>query len=277
LEDVASLKFIIIAQREIKLGFRNPWAYSFLVLFTFFTMAVLLIQSQTGTEGYTHATGSLLNLIMYLLPLMTLLLGSFAVTAEKEEGGWQLLATYSLSGFQLLLGKYVGLCAVLFCIVGFSFGLSGVLGAILGKNFSLYTLSFFYFASLVLVFVFLGLAVFIGTLTGNRWQALTIGVGIWFIFILAWPTLLIAVLGFLPYPMIKPALQTLTFLNPAEIIRVFMVTRIGGGSSFGPEYYEWIRWMRGTSGLIGFAGANILWIASTLLLGTVTWERRRFE
>lgn len=268
---------LIIAQREIKLGFRNPWAYSFLALFTFFTLAVLLISSQSGIEGYTHTTGSLLNLILYLLPLMTLLLGAFAVTAEKEEGGWQLLATYTLSSFQLLLGKYAGLCAVMFAIVGFSFGLSGVLGGLLGRDFSLYTLSFFYFASLVLVFVFLGLAIWIGTLAKNRWQALTIGVGIWFILILAWPTLLIAVLGFLPYPLIKPSLMTLTFLNPAELVRVFMVTRIGGGSSFGPEYYDWIGWMKGPGGLLGFAGASLLWIAATLALGTLVWERRRFE
>lgn len=268
---------MIIAQREIKLGFRNPWAYSFLVLFTFFTLAIVLIQAQTGMDGYTHATGSLLNLILYLLPLMTLLLGSFAVTAEKEEGGWQLLATYSLSSFQLLLGKYAGLCAVLFAIVGFSFGLSGVVGGLLGRNFSLYTLAFFYFASLVLVFVFLSVAVWIGTIARNRWQALTVAVAIWFLFILAWPTLLIAILGFLPYPMIKPALQILTFLNPAELIRIFMVTRIGGGSSFGPEYYEWIGWMKGPGGLAGFAGASALWIAVCLFVGTLIWERRRFD
>lgn len=270
------MNFMIIAQREIKLGFRNPWAYSFLALFSFFTIAVLLISSQTGIEGYTHATGSLLNLILYLLPLMTMLLGAFAVTAEREEGGWQLLATYSLSSFELLLGKYVGLCAVLFAIVGFSFGLAGVLGAVLGRAFSMYTLSFFYFASLILVFVFLGVAVWLGTMAGNRWQALTMGVGLWFILILAWPTLLIAVLGFLPYPMIKPALQALVFLNPSELIRVFMVTRIGGGTSFGPEYYQWIQWMGGPGGAVAFGAASLLWIALTLLAGTLVWERRRF-
>jgi Cu-processing system permease protein len=269
------LNFMIIAAREVKLGFRNPWAYSFLALFAFFTLAVLLIQSQAQIEGYTHTTGSLLNLILYLLPLMTLLLGSFAVTAEKEEGGWQLLATYSLSSFQLLLGKYVGLSAVLFAIVGVSFGLSGLLGGLLSKSFSLYTLGFFYFASLLLVFVFLGLAVWIGAAARNKWQALTIGVALWFVLILAWPTLLIAVLGFLPYPLIKPVLQVLTALNPAEMIRVFMITRIGGGSSFGPEYYEWIKWLRGTSGLIGFIGMGFLWIIVSLAVATLVWERGR--
>ncbi|WP_438444243.1 ABC transporter permease [Gorillibacterium sp. sgz5001074] len=269
------MNFMIIAARELKLGFRNPWAYSFLALFTFFSAAVLLIQSQTRIEGYTHTTGSLLNLILYLLPLMTILLGSFAVTSEKEEGGWQLLATYSLTSFQLLLGKYVGLAAVLFAIVGVSFGVSGLLGSLLGHSLSVYTLAFFYFSSLLLVFVFLGVSVWIGAWAKNRWQALTIGVGLWFVLILAWPTLLIALLGFLPYPVIKPALQILTAMNPAELIRVFMVTRIGGGTSFGPEYYEWIRWLNGASGLAAFVAIGLLWIAVSLGLATWLWERGR--
>lgn len=269
------MNVIIIAARELKLGFRNPWAYSFLALFSFFTLAVLLIQSQSGIEGYTHTTGSLLNLILYLLPLMTLLLGSFAVTAEKEEGGWQLLATYSLTSLQLLLGKYVGLCAVLFAIVGVSFGFSGVAGSLTGRSFSLYTLAFFYFSSLLLVFVFLGIAVWIGAVVTSRWQALTVGVGLWFLLILAWPTLLIAVLGFLPYPMIKPVLQGLVVLNPAELIRIFMVTRIGGGASFGPEYFEWVQWLRGTSGALAFVGVCLLWIAGSVGASAWFWERGR--
>lgn len=271
------MKWLIIALREIKLGMRNPWAYSFMVLFACFTLAIVLIQSHSGLEGYTHGTGSLLNLILYLLPLMTLLLGSFAVTAEKEEGGWRLLSVYSLSGWQLLLGKYVGLCLVMFTVVGAGFGLSGLIGGILGRNFSLSLLAFFYFSSLALVFIFLGVAVLAGTLARGRWHALTISVGIWFVLVLAWPTLLIAILGFLPYPAIKPALQVLSFLNPAEMVRIFMVTRMGGGASFGPEYAGWIGWMQGPGGLAGFAGAGLAWIACTLLAGTLVWERRRYE
>lgn len=271
------MRSLVIAKREVKLGFRNPWAYSFLALFTFFTLAILLTQAQAGMDGYTYAAGSLLNLVLYLLPLMTLLLGSFAVTAEREEGGWPLLATYSLSSFELLLGKYAGLCAVLLAIVSFSFGLSGVLGGVIGKHVSLPTLMFFYCSSLALVFIFLGIAVFIGALAKNRWQALTIGVGIWFVLVLAWPTLLIAVLGLLPYPLIKPAVQVLSFLNPAEMVRIFAVIRMGGGASFGPEYYQWVSWLKGWGGLAGFAGAALLWIAAALAAGTAIWERRRFE
>lgn len=268
---------MIIAARETKLGFRNPWAYSFLALFSFFTLTVLLIGSQTNIEGYTHSTGSLLNLVLYLLPLMTLLLGSFTVTAEKEEGGWQLLSTYSLSSFSLLTGKYLGLTAVLFTIVGFSFGFAGLAGGIIGRQFSLQLIAFFYFASLLLVFVFLGIAVWIGAVAKNRWQALTIAVALWFVLILAWPTLLISFLGLLPYPAIKPVLMGLVFLNPAELVRIFMVLRIGGGASFGPEYYLWVQWLKTGAGATVFLLVCLAWIAAGLGFATLRWERGRYR
>lgn len=268
---------MIVAARELKLGFRNPWVYTFLVLFSVFVLTILLIQSHTALEGYTYTTGSLLNLLLYLLPLMTLVTGSFAITAEREEGGWQLLSTYSLSGLALIVGKYAGLVAVMFSIVGFSFGLAGLAGGLVGRGFSLYTLAMFYVASLLIVFVFLAISTLIGSLARNRWQALTFGVGIWFVAVLAWPTLLISVLGFLPYPMIKPALQVLVFLNPAELVRIFMIVKIGGGASFGPEYAAWIQWLNQSAGWWVFLGACLLWILACLGLSSWVWERRRYH
>lgn len=269
------MNVLIVALREVKLGFRNPWAYSFLALFSFFSLALLLIQSQSSLQGYTHTTGTMLNLILYLLPLMTLLLGSFAVTAEKEEGGWALLSTFSLSTFAFLLGKYIGLFLVLSVIVAFGYGVSGVLGTFLGQGYSLSSLAFFFSFSLLIVFLFLSIAVWIGTLSRNRWQALTIGVSVWFIYIIGWSSLLIAVLGFVQYSLIKPVLVGLTFLNPAELIRVFMVVKMGGGSIFGPEYFQWIKWIQSPWGVPVFIGVCLLWVAVALGTAMLVWERGR--
>lgn len=269
------MNVLIIASREIKLGFRNPWAYSFLALFSFFSLALLFIQSQSSLQGYTHTTGTMLNLILYLLPLMTLLLGSFAVTAEKEEGGWALLSTYSLSTLSFLLGKFLGLFMVLSVIVAFGYGVSGVLGTVLGQGFTLSSLIFFFAFSLLIVFLFLSVAVWIGTLSRNRWQALTIGVSVWFVYIIGWSTLLISVLGSVHHSMIKPILVGLTFLNPAELVRIFMVVKMGGGSIFGPEYFQWVTWIQSPWGVPIFISACLLWV--TIALGTAmfVWERGR--
>jgi Cu-processing system permease protein len=271
------MNWLTIARREMKLGFRNPWAYAFLALFAAFALAVLLIQSQSRISAYTHTTGALINLILYLLPLMTLLLGSFSMTAEKEDGGWHLLATYPLSSRSLLLGKYAGVAVVLAAIVCFGYGITGVVAALFGQALSIGTLLFFLLFSLLLIFLFLGLSILLGAVSRNRWQALTYGVAVWFVLILGWPTLLVAVLGWLPYTSIKPVLIVLSLLNPAELTRIFMITRLGGGSIFGPEYYQWIRWVIEWKGSLAFVLVGLSWIAATLFGAVRCWERGRYR
>lgn len=267
----------IIAKREMKLGYRNPWAYSFLGLFSVFSLALVLIQSNraVGLAAYTHATGTMMNLILYLLPMMTLLLGSFSVTAEKEDGSWRLLSTYALSSTAYMAGKYLGLVAVLVSILAVGFGLFGLAGAWLGQAVTLPDLLTFFWFSAAILLLYLGMALFIGALARNRWQALTIGVGVWFVTVLAWPTLLIAFLNLLPYSAVKPVLTVLTFCNPAELIRLFTVIQLGAGSVLGPEYVQWVQRASGERGVLSLAAFGLLWLISFHLLAVWAWERGR--
>ena len=269
------MNVFVIAAGEIKLGFRNPWSYSFLALFTLFSLSLWLIQGQQPLGGYTHATGTMLNLIVYLLPLMTLLLGSFSVTGEKEDGRWQLLATYPLSATQWLWGKWIGVSVTLACIVAFGFGLSGMVGWFMDSDFTAESLLWLFSFAEVLMLTFLGLALAVGALCKNRWQALTISVGIWFLFVLGWPTLMIGVLGWVPYGWIKPMLEMLTLLNPAESVRIFTIMKIGGGAVFGPEYYQWLQWARGSGSAAAFALYVLAWVAIPVILAGRYLERRK--
>ncbi|WP_217557328.1 ABC transporter permease [Paenibacillus sp. GbtcB18] len=269
------MNVLTIALREVKVGFRNPWAYSFMALFSLFSLSLLLINAQSFIEGYSSSTSSMLNLILYLLPLMTLLLGSFSLTAEKEEGSWQLLSTYPLATFAFIAGKYTGLTVVMLSIVAFGYGLTGVVGALTGRGLQPATLGLFFAFSTGLVLLFLAIALVLGTFAKNRWQALTAGVAVWFFAVIGWPTLLIAVLGQLPYVWIKSALVALTFLNPAELVRLFVVVKLGGGAALGPEYYEWVRWIGRPEGTLVFMGLCLVWIAVCAGLANWIWERGR--
>lgn len=266
-----------IALKEVKTGFRNPWAYSFLILFSLFNLSLLLIHSQSFVQGYSNVTGSMLNLILYLLPLMTLLLGSFSITAEKEEGSWQLISTYPIGIFSFICGKYLGLAAVLLTIISFGFGLTGIIGTLFGTAFQFQTFSLFFAFSVGLVLLFLAIALWIGTLSKNRWQALTFGVSLWFFLIIGWPTLIVALLGMVPYVWIKPLLIFLTCFNPAELIRLFILVKLSGGSILGPEYFQWVQWIRQPSGTLYFLLLCLLWIGSSMGLAIWVWERSRWH
>ncbi|MNC15752.1 ABC-2 family transporter protein [compost metagenome] len=264
-----------VARRELKMGFRNPWSYSFLGLFCTFSLSLLLINSQNVVEGYTAVTSSMLSLILYLLPLMTLFLGSFSLTSEKEEGSWQLLSTYPMGTMSFVLGKYMGLAAVLLIIVAFGYGLMGLISGLLGMAFDSANYFLFLAFSVGLVLLFLTIALFIGSLSRNRWQALTISVAIWFFTVIGWPSFLIAGLGLVPYLWVKPLLVAFTLLNPAELVRLFVVIKLGGGSVLGPEYYQWIEWIGKSGGSLLFIGVCLIWILISILLVYWIWERGR--
>ncbi|MFF2479649.1 ABC transporter permease [Paenibacillus sp. NPDC058071] len=264
-----------VAIREMKIGFRNPWAYSFMALFALFMFSLLLINAQGYVTGYSGISGTMLNLALYLLPLMALMLGSFSLTSEKEEGNWELLSTYPLRTWSFLTGKYIGLAVVLVTIVAIGFGLSGAAGWLLGGGFDFITYRRLLAFSIGLSLFYLSAAMVVGTLARNRWQALTVAVGIWFFTIIAWPSILIATLGMMPYPWIKPAVTALTFLNPAELTRLFTVVKLGGSSTLGPEYYQWMVWMESSRGTPVFLGVMLVWIAVALSMAISLWEKGR--
>jgi len=266
---------LVVAARELKGGFRNPWAYAFMALFAVFMLSLLLIQSQNYVAGYSGATGTMLNLVLYFLPLMTLAMGAFSVTGEKEDGSWELLSTYPLSTLSFMAGKYAGLSAVMLTVTAMGFGVAALAGWAAGSGFSPAAFWQLYLFSASLSLLFLAVAMLIGALSKNRWQALTIVVAVWFFLIIAWQPILIAALGAMPYMWIKPALTALTLLNPAEMARLFTVVKLGGGAMLGPEYYEWIGWIRGTAGSLGFAGISLLWICGLVLAACLIWERGR--
>jgi len=269
------LRILTVAQREIKLGFRNSWTYSFLILLSIFTIAILLLQSGAATsEGYTDMTGTVMNMTLYLLPLITLLLGGFSATTEKESGQWGLLSTYPISAYAFLWGKWLGLAVILLAMMFFSFGLAGIVSFLFGQQLSIDTLIFFWLFSSCLALVYLSIALFIGSIAKNRWQALIGGIGTWFLTIVIWPLLIVSTLSHLPsYPMIQPTLQALTILNPAEFVRVFSIMKIGAGSAFGAEYDQWITWATGTYGSIIFIGIFLSWILLSLFIGAFIWNR----
>lgn len=264
-----------VATREIRLGFRNSWTYSFLILLTIFTIAILLIQTGvSNTDGYTDVTGAMMNVTLYLLPLITLLLGGISTVTEKEDGNWELLSTYALSTSSFLFGKWIGLSIILLTIITFSFGIAGLITVIFGSGLSISSLLFFWTFSSILALVFLGISIFIGAITNNRWQTLIGAIGVWFLTIIIWPTLLISILSFVPYQWIKPILEASTLFNPAELIRIFAMIKLGAGSVFGSEYDQWVTWMSGSLGSIFFVVLIIIWITGSLSVGALLWERR---
>src|SRR5699024_3844859 len=85
---------------------------------------------------------------------------------------------------------------------------------------------------------------------------------------------MISVLSQLPsYQLIRPFLEGLTVLNPAEFIRVFSIIRMGAGSAFGAEYAQWSVWATSRYGVVVFFAICLGWIFVAVFVGGFIWSR----
>lgn len=210
---------------------------TFLILWVvIFSLLFLLERNNSGISGFTNITGTIVNIILYILPLFMMIIGSFSITTEIENGQWQLLCTYPVSIASYLLGKFGGMFTAQTVVFTFSFGVSMAIGLVAGIQFSVKWLLEIYFFSLLLIYLFLMIGIFLGTAVHTRWKALITTVAIWFFIIMIWPTALIAVLGLVPYPMIETVMKMAMVLNPAEFLRIFLIIKWDSGSILGQSY-----------------------------------------
>lgn len=261
---------------EWKTMTRGRSYYTYLLLWvTIFSLLFLLEGTNDGISGFTNTSGTIVNIILYLLPLFMMIIGAFSITNEIENGQWNLLCTYPVSIRSYLLGKFLGLFTAQSVVFTLSFGVSMSIGLFSGTDLQIKWLLSIYLFSIILIFIFLNLGIFLGALVQTRWKALTTTVAIWFFIIMIWPTALIAVLGLVPYPMIDSLMKIAMMLNPAEFLRVFLIIQWDSGSIFGQSYDSVVHlFQSGTSWFI-LIGYLIFYSIILLTLSFLCLRRRQ--
>jgi Cu-processing system permease protein len=260
---------------EWKTMTRQRSYYTFLLLWVaVFSLLFLLERNNDSISSFTNLTGTIVNILLYLLPLFMMIIGSFSIANEMESGQWQLLCTYPVSISTYLFGKFAGLFTAQTVVFTFSFGFSMAIGLIAGMQLSLQWLLGIYLFSLLLIYVFLILGIFLGTLVKTRWKALTMSVAFWFFLIMIWPTALIALLGLVPYPLIEPLMKVAMILNPAEFLRVFLISKWDSGAIFGQPYDALVQLFQAETGWVILLVYLISYIGFFFSLAMLCLRRR---
>lgn len=259
-----------IVAKEIKVNLRSAWTYTFLILLFVFMLPIVFLHADhiSSIGQYSKLTGTIMNLLLYFLPLMTLIISSFSITSEKEDDSLAFILTFPINGIIWTSGKLIGIIAVLLMINVLNLTVLGLLSLVSNTPLTLENYTFLALFSISITIVFASVGVLLGSIAKNRWQSLILSVSFWILFVLAWPILFITFLSTLHYSLVTMILQIATILNPAEIIRVFFTIKLGGGTIFGPEYLQWITWVEGIEGTIIFTFILIFSVALSILLST---------
>lgn len=230
-----------IARKELSDGLRNRWLLAISLLFAVLAVGIAWLgAAASGQLGFTSipaTIASLASLATFLMPLIALLLAYDAIVGEDEGGTLMLLMTYPIGRGQILLGKFVGHGLILALAVLIGFGCAAVaIGALVQDiEISLLVWAFgrFMLSSTLLGWAFLALAYLLSSLVNEKSSAAGLALGVWFLFVLVFDLVLLALLVFSEGKFNPELLPWLLLLNPTDIYRLINLGGFEGGNAIG--------------------------------------------
>lgn len=200
------------------------------------------------TVGYSRAIAMLMNLSLWLIPIICLILGANSIIADKEGGRLALYKTYEMPYFYYLISKFIALCTSLIAALGFSYGIFGVVLAITGSLAETSFFLTFLVLNIFLVITFSALSLLIGAVSVTRMQGLSLALFIWSFLVFVYEFILFSVVSVIPYAQKLNSMLVLVLLNPIESIRVWSIEQLNANYIFGPEFLILNEW--GTNGML---------------------------
>ncbi|MGK9065690.1 ABC transporter permease [Stutzerimonas chloritidismutans] len=267
-----------IARKEFSDGLRNRWLLAISLLFAVLAVGIAWLgAAASGQLGFTSipaTIASLASLATFLMPLIALLLAYDAIVGEDEGGTLMLLLTYPLGRGQILLGKFLGHGLILALAVLIGFGCAMLAIALLVEDIELGLLLWafgrFMLSSTLLGWVFLAMAYVLSSKVSEKSSAAGLALGVWFLFVLVFDLVLLALLVFSEGQFSPQLLPWLLLLNPADLYRLVNLAGFDGTGAMGvlslgaelpmPVAALW--------------GCLLLWVAASLSLAYGVFRRR---
>lgn len=262
-----------IARKELGDALRSRWVWTVaLLLATSVVVVAFLGAAPAGVtgiraDGPIHA--SLMNLAVYLVPLLALMLGCGAIIEEKSRGTLDLILVHPLAPSDYFFGTFLGFAMAMAIAVLGGFGLSGVVlsivfGLDLGAHLALTGLA------LLLGTSFLALSFLLSLLARDRDRAIASSVFVWLGTVLIFDLLLIGLLMLVGGQVPAALFGALLLVNPTDVFRLLCFTWIEGVAS--PLGLTDVLPHAPSATLL--ATALVLWAVVPLVASWLLFERR---
>jgi len=258
-----------IALQELVISVRNKWTVIYAVVFSLLVVSVsyfgIRAEGFAGMQNFTRTSASILNLVLYIVPLVALTMGTLSFTGDK--GSTELLFSQPVSRVEVLVGKLFGMffSMTLSTLVGFV--LAGVVIMAGSGVDGMSRYATFVGLSLILSLVFLSVSVAASTICKRKSKAFGFALFLWFFFVLFYDLLVVG--GTL---LLKGQSAT-TFLfvslvgNPVDLVRVASLITLDNVAIFGASGAALVRFFGGTTLSVSLLlCALALWVCWPLLL-----------
>lgn len=249
---------------EFKQLLRSRWIQIVTILFAIVFTAILMIQhlAMPDATGFTRQTASLLNILLFLLPLFMLTIGSMNIASDKESGWLGLLRTYPLNMGSYVLTKYIALCLIFSAVFLFVIAIAFLVGSFFGGiKLPLFAIGI----TALIILIFNALSVLVGSFAKSRLHALALGLGVWSFVTLVWSYIVMAIGTFTAEHVLKNIVILSIHLNPLEWIRYGYFIFSKQTAVLGPAFYGLSQFYTSPPGFIFFILVSAAWVVFSLL------------
>jgi Cu-processing system permease protein len=247
---------------------RSRWLAAYGVFFLLATEGLLRFAG-----GDARAILSLASIILYVVPLATLVVGTVYMYNAREFT--ELLLAQPVDRRGLFLGLYSGLTvplvlamgagvAVPFLVHGFDDpSQRAMLGALLG-------------AAAALTMIFAAVACCLALRHDDRLRGLGMAIGVWMFAAIIYDGIVMAlVAAFSDYPLERPMLA-LTLANPIDLARIALLLQLDVSALMGYTGAVFQQFLGGVLGTLVASGALLIWIIAPVALGMRAFDRKDF-
>jgi len=246
----------------------------FAAAFGLAAMGVALVGLSAGgvvaVQGFARTSVSLLQLVLWTVPLLALLLGAVQ-GAECQE--LEFLAALPGPRSRLVFGRWAAWMLALSAALVAGFGAAGVvIGALAGAADVRRYLALIAIATLLLG-AGLALGLWIGVAARGRARAVGMAVAMWFVLVIGADLVAIALLAVLPPVDATWSLTALLVLNPVDSARALGLGLFAADVVAGPTGAA-LRRLLGGQGAVLLAAALLAWIAVPLRLAARRFARQ---
>src|SRR4051794_22335999 len=116
--------------KELRDAWRNRWFLLYTVAFTALALGLCWLSvagvAGTGYASLGRTAGSLVSLVLLVVPLMGLSLGAQSIAAERERGALLYLLAQPVGMLEVVAAKFLGLVAAVASALLFAFGVAAM-------------------------------------------------------------------------------------------------------------------------------------------------------
>jgi Cu-processing system permease protein len=269
-------RMTVVAGEEYRRALESRWLFGFSALLAALILGLSffgLAQSrEVGYQGFARVTLSLMNLVLFMVPLSGLLLGVTSMTGGS--GALPLLLAQPVTRGEVFLGKFLGLATAVTVAQAVGFGAGGMVVAFNAGTEQVLGFVVLTLLSFVLGGITVAASMFLAVLWPDRLKATSAALGLWLVLVVAYDLVVLGVSAVLRGISLQSVLLPALLVNPIDLTRVLTTVATGSGALFGPTSAVLVRFFGTTGGVQLALAALCFQLALPLALGAWIFRRR---